>query len=202
MPKSISAAQRGYDFDEGESKDMFTEVKGVFAEYGKKFLLNLSRFANSAGVVASGNLLKQATFRLTPDGSTMQIMMPDYFDYPNEGVHGVKSSTNAPGSPYRFKNYGMNEQGRKSIKDYINSGHAKIATVRKDKAFGIGKEKKYKSIADSQADQMIYLIKAYGVKKTNYFTNALNATFKDFEVKMSEAVGRDIVFTLEKLNRK
>lgn len=202
MPKSISEAQKGYDFSEGESKELFAEVKGVFADYGKKFLHNLQQTANSLGVVASGNLLKQATFRFTSDGSTMQIIVPDYFDYPNEGVQGVKSSRNAPGSPYKYKNYGMSEEGRQSIKDYINSGKGKIRNVRSDKAFGIGRETKYKTIADAQAGQLIYLIKAYGIKKTNYFTIALNNTFKDFDIKMSEALGKDIVFTLEKLNRK
>ena len=40
-------------------------------------------------------------------------------------------------------------------------------------------------------------------EKTNYFTDALNATFgKDFELKMTEAVGADLIFSLEKLNRK
>ena len=135
----------------------------------------------------------------------MRIIVPDYYDYPNEGVRGVKSSKNAPTSPYKYKTYRMNDEGRESIRQYIQSGRAKIATVTKtkDKALGIGLEKKKLSLIDAQTNQLVYLIKRFGIKKTNYFTDALNATFgKDFELKMSEAFGKEIVFTLEKLNRK
>lgn len=155
-------------------------------------------------MVATGKLLSESKFRIV-EGNTMQILVPDYYDFPNEGVRGVKSSKNAPGSPYKFKNYGMNSEGRANIKRLIESGKAKVDLVRKngDKALGIGLEKKRLSVADMKTNHLIYFIKRFGIKKTNYFTDALNATFgKDFELKMSEAIGADIVFTLEKLNRK
>lgn len=208
MPKSIAEAQQNILGDLGsigDSRDIFTAgVKSVFNTFGRKFLTNLSNEANSKGVVASGKLLSDSKF--TIEGGTMKIIVPDYYDFPNEGVRGVKSSKNAPGSPYKYKNYGMNEEGRTSIKKYIASGHAKIDLVRKrkDKALGIGLEKKRLSVADMRANQLIYLIKAYGIKKTGYFTEALNKTFinSDFEAKMTEEIGKSIVFTLEKLNRK
>ncbi len=209
MPISIGAAQQkalgeGFLDDIGTGKDSFRITKGVFEQYGTEFLLNMGKFANKKKVVASGKLLSNSKFRIV-DGNTMQIIVPDYFDYPNEGVRGVKSSKNAPGSPYQYKSYGMNAEGRASIKKYIESGHAKIDLVRKtkDKALGIGLEKKRLSVADLKTNQLVYMIKRQGIKKTGYFTDALNATFnKDFELKMSEAVGADIVFTLEKLNIK
>lgn len=206
MPTSISAVQKeaissGFLDGIGEGKSGI--IDGVFESFGKKFLLNLGKFANKRKVVASGNLLSQSRFVIT--GDTMQIIVPDYYDYPNEGVRGVKSSKNAPGSPYKYKSYGMSNEGRASIKKYIQSGRAKIDTVRKtnDKALGIGLERKRLSLIDIQTNQLVYLIKAFGIKKTNYFTDALNATFgKEFELKMTEAFGKEIVFTLEKLNRK
>lgn len=208
MPSSISAVQQkaidsGFIDTIGESKAMFEVVKGVFEDFGGEFLINLGKFANKRKVVASGKLLSESRFVIK--GDTMQIIVPDYYDYPNEGVRGVKSSKNAPGSPYKFKNYGMSSEGRASIKQYIASGKAKIDTVRKtkDKALGIGLEKRRLSVADMQANTLIYLIKRFGIKKTNYFTDALNATFgKEFELKMTDAIGKEIVFTLEKLNRK
>ena len=99
----------------------------------------------------------------------------------------------------------MNSEGRAKIKQYIESGRAKVSTVvkTKDKALGIGLEKKKLSLIDAQTNQLIYMIKRFGIKKTNYFTDAVNATFgKDLELRMTEAFGKDIVFTLEKLNRK
>jgi len=73
---------------------------------------------------------------------------------------------------------------------------------KRDKALGIGRERKGLSLIDVKTNQLVFLIKAYGIKATHYFTDAIKETFKDFELKMSEAVGRDIIFTLEKLNRK
>lgn len=208
MPISISAAQQkalgsGFLDGIGEDKVELLITKTLFEQYGAEFLLNLGKFANERKVVNKGNILSKSTFRIV-DGDTMQIIVPDYFDYPNEGVQGVRSSKNAPNSPYKYKSFGMSAAGRKSIKDYIQSGKAKIRTVRKsnDKALGIGLEKKKLSLIDVQTNTLIYLIKAFGIKKTDYFTDALKETFKDFNVKMSEAVGQDIVFTLEKLNRK
>jgi hypothetical protein len=208
MPSNIGSVQKstigsGFLDSVGEGKDEFTFVNTVFEEYGKQFLLNLSKSANDKKVVASGNLLSQTKFEV--EGNVMRIIVPDYYDFPNEGVRGVKSSKNAPTSPYKYKTYGMSDEGRASIRQYIQSGRAKISTVTKtkDKALGIGLEKKKLSLIDAQTNQLVYLIKRFGIKKTNYFTDALNATFgKDFELKMSEAFGKQIVFTLEKLNRK
>ena len=215
MPISISKAQQQASGD--GSLDFLDDLEGindikpvrlsitekVLAQYGAEFLLVMGKLANQRKVVNTGDLLRDAKFRMIDDGATLQIIVPDYYDFPNEGVKGVKSTKNAPRSPYRFKNYGMNPEGRKSIAEYIRSGKARIETVRKgDKAFGIGREKKQKSLIDAKTDQLIYMIKRQGIKATYYFTDAIKETFKDFELTMSEAVGRDIVFTLQKLNRK
>ena len=207
MPISIAQAQQKVlgslsGFGEERSTVKLSITEEVFKQYGEEFLLNLDKFANQRKVVAKGKILTDATFRI--EGDTMQILVPDYFDYPNEGVKGVKSSTNAPNSPYKFKTFGMSAEGLKSIREYIRSGHAKIKTVvkTKDKALGIGREKKHLSLLDVQTNTLAYMIKRQGIKATHYFTDALKETFKDFDIKMSEAVGQDIVFTLEKLNRK
>jgi hypothetical protein len=108
-------------------------------------------------------------------------------------VKGVRSSKNAPNSPYQFKNYGMSADGRKSIRDYIESGRAKIRSVKQDKALGIGTERKSKSLIDVQTDTLIYLIKKYGIKATNYFTKTIEQSQKDIQVLMAEAIGKDFV---------
>ena len=208
MPISIKEAQTrainsGFLSSLGETKDTVDLgiTEAMLAEYGELFLKNLAKYAEQRQVVYKGEILTRSIFRIV-DGNTLQIIVPEYFDYPNEGVRGVKSSSNAPNSPYRYKTLGMNEEGRRSIREYIESGHAKIANVKNDRAFGIGREGKHKKLIDVQTDTLVYLIKAFGLKKTDYFTDALKETFSDFEIKMSEAVGADIVFTLEKLNRK
>ena len=203
MAVSIAQAQKAYNFSEGSTDYVeFTNATNAFEQFGIEFLLNLAESARKHKVVASGELLSKAKYRVGKDGKSMQIMVPDYFDYPNEGVKGVKSSRNAPNSPYQYKSYGMNADGRKSIKKYIAQGHAKIENVRTDKTKGVGLEKKRLSVADQKANQLIYWIKRQGIKATHYFDEAVKETFKDFEFKMSEAIGKDIIFTIEKINRK
>jgi hypothetical protein len=102
----------------------------------------------------------------------------------------------------------MSSEGRASLKRYILSGKAKIRSVQNDKALGKGGEKigvafsSKKTLIDKQVDTLAYLIKRFGIKKTNYFTDAFNKTFKSFEVDMVEAAGRDIVITFNRLNKR
>jgi hypothetical protein len=75
-----------------------------------------------------------------------------------------------------------------------------------DKALGKGGEKigvsfsKKGSLIDRQVETLSYLIKKFGIKTTNYFTDAFNKTFENFEIKMAEAVETDIVITFERIN--
>lgn len=208
MPKSISQVQANYissgSFvgEDSENFELF-EAKNELEKFGPLFKEAIGRWANKKEVVATGDLISGVFFKMADDGNTLQIWMPDYFDYPNEGVKGVRSSKNAPGSPYQYKNYGMSQEGRNNIRKYIDEGRAKIKTVEKtkDKALGIGFEGKQLSLLDTKTNQLIYLIKKFGIKKTGYFTGAVNEVFKDFELKMVGAVEKDIVFTLEKINR-
>jgi hypothetical protein len=213
MSININKAQadflrEGGDFG-GTDITEFGVVAGVLEQYGAELLTNISYFANNKGVVGSGDLLESMTQEVTSENGvdTFRLRMLDYYDYPNEGVKGVNSSSNAPGSPYQYRNYGMSSEGRASLKKYILSGKAKITSVRNDKALGKGGEKigvafSNKTLIDQQVDTLAYLIKRFGIKKTNYFTDAFNKTFKTFEVDMVEAAGRDIVITFNRLNKR
>ena len=214
MSININKAQadflsEGGDFG-GTDITEFGVVAGVLEQYGAELLKNISYFGNNKGVVGSGDLLSSMVPELTEENgvTTFRLRMLDYYDYPNEGVKGVNSSSNAPGSPYQYRNYGMSSDGRASLKKYILSGKAKITSVRNDKALGKGGEKigvafsNKKALIDKQVDTLAYLIKRFGIKKTNYFTDAFNKTFENFEVDMVEAAGRDIVVTFNRLNKR
>jgi hypothetical protein len=197
----------------GEDRDSdvvhLTVTEKLLAQYGAAFKLELAESMRIKQVVASGKLADSITPEITSgDGYTLlQIRVLDYYDFVNKGVKGVKSSANAPNSPYQYKNYGMSKEGRQSLHDYVTSGRAKISSVSKDKARGIGLERKginlsTKDLVDEQVATLGYLIKAYGIKATNYFTDAFDKVFKDFDVVMADAVGRDIVLTLSQLGKK
>ena len=214
MSININKAQqdflsKGGDFG-GSNITEFGVVASLVEQYGAELLTNISYFANNKGVVGSGELLSSMAPELTEENGIdiFRLRMLDYYDYPNEGVKGVNSSSNAPGSPYQYRNYGMSSEGRSSLKRYILSGKAKITSVQNDKALGKGGEKigvafsNKKSLIDQQVDTLAYLIKRFGIKKTNYFTDAFNKTFANFEVNMVEAAGRDVVITFNRLNKR
>jgi len=214
MSISISKAQKealnsGFDFG-GENLMEFNAVNSILEQYGAELLKNISRFGNNKGVVGSGELLSNMIPEIVEQNgvTTFTLRMLDYYDYPNEGVKGVNSSANAPNSPYKYKNYGMPESGRASLKRYILSGKAKITSVMNDKALGKGGEKigvsfaSKKTLIDKQVDTLAYLIKRFGIKTTNYFTDAFNKTFESFEVSVAEAVGTDILITFERINKR
>lgn len=167
----------------GTDKKVFSTIKGSRTSFTEKALLFayaqlakiIEQEINKHKLTASGALVGSLDGVLEKNEGAMSILvyMADYYDYVNQGVKGVKSSKNAPGSPYRYKNYGMSQEGRSSLKTYIQSGKAKISSVRNDKALGIGHEKKGVSLLDAKVETLAYLIKAFGITKTNYFTDAM-----------------------------
>ena len=59
------------------------------------------------------------------------------------------------------------------------------------------KQAKKKSLIDQQVDTLIYNIKKYGIKKTDYFTDAFEKVFANWEQDMAEAFGEDVKLALQ-----
>jgi len=200
------ALASGFDFG-GDDITEFSVVNGVLEQYAEEFLKNISYYANNKKVVSSGDLINSMVPEIIEGNGSIvfRLKMIDYYDFPNEGVKGLRSSKNAPKSPYRYRNYGVPQSMKDSLKKYIQSGKAKITSVMNDKALGKGGERKglrfagKKTLIDTQVATLGYLIKRFGIKSTNYFTDAFNKTFEDFEVKMFEAVESGIIITFENI---
>jgi hypothetical protein len=205
MPISFSKAQSRALDKIGSSRDEFEffVASNILEQYGAEFKAELERIMKERQISASGDLADSINPQVDNDGKRLTITMLDYYDFVNEGVKGVKSSKNASTSPYKFKNYGMNAEGRASIKNYILSGKAKVRSTGGDKARGIGLERKgvqlsqKKSLIDRQVDTLIYNIKKYGIKKTDYFTDAFEKVFANWEQDMAEAFGEDVALSLQ-----
>jgi hypothetical protein len=202
LNRRISASELGAGTESADGAVSFEEVTNVLEQYAILFEQNLAKVSKEVGNVASGDLLKSFDYQISPDGNTLKLFLADYFDYTNVGVKGVKSSKNAPSSPYQYKNYGMSEEGRRSIKKYIQDGRAKIRDIEKTKYKRAGLEAKKKSLIDTQTDTLIYLIKRYGIKATHYLDKTIEITFKDIGEKLGEAVAADISYTINTLNKK
>ena len=213
MP-NIGSVQREADselegfasFDRTGIEDVELTVTGkILAQYGAEFVQLVKDLINERKLVATGNLADVSNPEIdeAPGITTMRIRLADYYDFVNKGVKGVKSSRNAPDSPYQFRNYGVGTDMRKNLTRYVQEGRFKIRTVRRDVAVGTGLERKGVSLStrpsiEQQVNQLGYLIKAYGIKKTSYFDDAFNQVFNNFEVVMTEAVGQDIILTLSR----
>jgi hypothetical protein len=191
-------------------KSIYIVLEDTLSEYGEKFLYLLEKYYNQRGVKASGAIISESKSIITENGNgtLLTISLPDYYDYPNEGVRGVKESQNASNSPYKFKSLTkMSKEGRESLKKYILSGKAKVRAVNKT----IGQEKKYKrisetkkkSLIDKQVDTLIYNIKKYGIKTTRYFDDAFEEAFSDLDVAVSEQMADAMVISIVKqVNKK
>jgi hypothetical protein len=80
----------------------------------------------------------------------------------------------------------MNQEGRNSIKRYIESGKAKVSSLDVKRYGAVKGEKKSKSLIDARVDTLVYLIKKYGIKTKNFIDKPLKDTFKDLEVKIAD----------------
>lgn len=196
LAESFSFAREGKDFDPVQ----LTIIEKLLSEYGKAFQKELEEQIKSKGITASGNLRDNINPQLE-EGNKLVIRMPEYYDYPNKGVQGVKSSRNAPNSPYQYRNYGMNKQGRESIREYIRLGKAKVATVKRDAARGIGSERKGVDAETAKVNTLIYFIKAYGIKTTNYYDIAFEKVFGTLQQALSDGIGYQISLTIDSINR-
>jgi hypothetical protein len=203
MPKSFAKAQAdALNSLGGKDREQFVPfvAQNILEQYGQDFKILLEAYIKSRKVSSTGALADNIYPSVSEDGNKLIVTMLDYFDYPNEGVRGVKGTKNGVGSPYKFKNYGMNAEGRASIKRYILDGKAKVSNVKAP--VGLERKNKKKSLIDKQVDTLIYMIKRYGIKRTEYFNNAFEEAFKDIDVVMGEALGIDIAMNIQTISSK
>lgn len=208
MPISLKAAReraQGRAISRIGTKDEFElfVASDILEQYGVAFKAELEQLLKQRQISASGELADSINPQVDSQGKKLTITMLDYYDFVNEGVKGVKSSKNASTSPYSFKNYGMSADGRASIKKYILSGKAKVTDKKTMGRTVLGLERKgvqfsqKKSLIDRQVDTLIYNIKKYGIKKTDYFTDAFEKVFANWEQDISEAIGEDVALSLQ-----
>lgn len=203
--KAKVEALKGLEF---QNRDEFVPfiAQNILQQYGADFKILVQAYIKSRQVSASGKLADNITSETSDEGNKLTIKMLDYFDFPNEGVKGWGSSKNAQASPYTYRRKAKtnsNGQFQASIKEYILSGKAKVKNVQSP----VGLERKVdrgkkKSLIDKQVDNLIYMIKRYGIKRTEYFNDAFEEAFKDIDVVMGEALGIDIALNIQTISSK
>jgi hypothetical protein len=192
-----------FNLEDNKLIDLKDVTLSFFEKYAAIYLLAISESIKKNQVVGSGKMLKGIDPQISKEESTMRIYMADYYDFVNKGVKGVKNYKNAPASPYKYKNYVMNAEGRASIKDYIQSGKAKISVAtKKNTTNAVGLEKKKISLIDLKTNTLIYLIKKYGIKTTNFFDEATESVRKSMIEDISEVMAQTIVIQIGQPKKK
>jgi hypothetical protein len=192
-------------FIEGTGAETFTDkvnstIEAFLTTLGDKFTEKWVTTLDQKKIVASGEIDK---VRFTIDETdsekvTLNIFFVGYAKFVDKGVKGVKSSANAPDSPYQFKNYGMNAEGRASVKRWLDSGKAKVTATDVKRYGSFRGEKKFSKIseADSKLNTLIYNIKKYGIKKRDFINPVLNETLDGAAKELSDILGKEIVINI------
>jgi hypothetical protein len=208
MPVSISQSQKinldnGFvgsvgSFDFTELKD---EINSLLLIRGAMFKDEWIDVLNSKKIIASGNI-ENVVYEIEESASSvsLNISYPYYAKFVDKGVKGVKSSKNAPKSPYQFKNFGMSEEGRKSIANWLRSAKAKVRSKDVKKYGAVRTERKFKKISDfdSKVETTIFNIKKYGLKARNFIDPVLKKSLEGFEQELGEAIGKTITINIFK----
>jgi len=157
-------------------------VKKVFDLFGQKVVKTAQGILNAKGKNASGDLGSSLGYHLkVKDGMLdLRFLGAPYASIVDKGVRGSISSKNAPKSPYKYTgskkaaNIGAIDKWvvRKGLKSARDSQGRFIK--RKTLVFFIAKK--------------IYL---YGIKPSNFFTDALNEGLRTLPRKFAKAYAQD-----------
>jgi hypothetical protein len=209
MAKSISQRQKIFledTFVDNVGSGAFTEsvnttIEAFLNTLGDKFTKEWVEIINKKKIVASGDIETKLNIEIDDSNASklaLNIFFPYYAKFVDKGVKGVKSSKNAPDSPYQFKNYGMSDEGRKSLRKYLLSGKAKVTTRDVQKYGPVGTESKFKKISDedSKLNTLIYNIKKYGIKKRDFINPVLNTTLDGAAKELGKILGKEIVINI------
>ena len=180
-------------------------INSVLEGYGLIAISNIQRNIKDRQVVNSGQMSSTMYQKVDNENGqqSLKIYIKDYYRFVDKGVKGVKSTNNAPKSPYRYKTLtGMSKEGRSSIQSLITSGKAKVKVISqassKTERRGLQFKGTKKSLLEMQTDQLIYNIKKYGIKTTNFFKDGFEETFKDLQKDLGAALKKDISINIIK----
>jgi len=175
-------------------------LDNLLLEYAEKYKDELVASIERKQITSSGEMEKNITFTLKDINGikVLDIYLVDYAKFVDKGVKGWGSSKNAPSSPYKYKTKGMNQDGRNSIRRYIESGKAKVSSLDVKRYGPVRGEKKSKSLIDARVDALIYLIKKYGIKTTNFIKEPTEKVFKDLAVRIADEYAVNISVQITK----
>lgn len=181
-----------------------SDMEKLLSEYITKFLNTAADNLNKTQSVTTGNLLDSLDFNIesTRSGYTINFTALDYYKFVDKGVRGAGASRKNNTSPYKFKFITPSKSHVTAIEKWIIRNRL-TATASDVNRYGrTGRERK--AIDPTKGRQSLAYIIAKSIKRdglyeTGFWTDAFNDTFKDFGVKMSEALGKTITVNLQQM---
>ena len=158
-----------------------SNVDKVLDTFGRKVVQTARGILNAKGKNASGDLGSSLGYfiKVYPSGAIdMSFVAEGYAKFVDKGVKGSKSSAKAPNSPYKY----TTKQPPSNVIDKwaVRKG---IQGVRDKKGRFIPRKSLVFSIARN--------IKLYGVKPSNFFTDAFNVAYRDLPKDFIKAYAQD-----------
>jgi hypothetical protein len=218
MALSIAQAQAAFLREGGPmggtirpAPNELSDMEKLLAGYIEKFLNTAADNLNKTQSVTTGNLLDSLDFEIVSDrnGYTINFTALDYYKFVDKGVRGAGSSLKNSTSPYKFKYLMGGGKGTKKKSDLVTAIEKWIirnrltATARDVNRYGrTGRERK--AIDPTKGRKTLAYIIARSIKRdglyeTGFWSDAFEDTFKDFGVKMSEALGKTITVNLQQM---
>jgi len=190
----------------GMSKGVFVPKEDMplalqmVAEYVEAFERRVDNELNRLDKVDTGNLASSIRYETTEtaNGLIIEVYVNDYYKFVDKGVRGVGKNNENTTSPFRFRYLNPSKSHVSAIRKWIarNGIKARVTDIKKYGAVGM-ENRRPQDI--SLAGIIARSIKSKGLRRTGFWENSIDAVFKDFDVKMSQALGIDIRVNLENM---
>jgi hypothetical protein len=179
---------------------------GMLNQYWQKIVDDLVKSLYDVGRVASGATAQSIAdgntnpITITSNGFRIQIAMPTYYQFIDEGVSGAEKNKGISRfsykSPFSWKNAPPISAVRKFM---LNRGISKFSDIKAKRSYTrkntkSGKRRDAEAIRNSIAFAVSYNIWKYGLDKTNFYSNVINdKELLDFERKLLDQYRKYII---------
>jgi hypothetical protein len=190
----------------GMSKGVFVPKEDIplalqlVAEYIEAFERQVADELNRLDKVDTGSLASSIRYETTEtrNGIIIEVFVNDYYKFIDSGVQGIGRNNKNTTSPYRFRTLNPSQSHVSAIRKWIARNGIKARATDVKKYGAVGRENR-----QPQDKSLAYIIarsiKSKGLIRTGFWTDSIEQTFKDFDVKMSQALGIDIRVNLENM---
>lgn len=211
MAVSIAQAQAAFLKEGGPmggvlrpSPNELSDMEKLLAGYIERFLKKASDNLNKTQSVTTGNLLDSLDFNIESNrnGYTINFTALDYYKFVDKGVRGAGRSAKNSTSPYKFKFITPSKSHVTAIEKWIIRNRLTATRSDVNKYGRTGRERK--AIDPTKGRKTLAFLIARSIKRdglyeTGFWSDAFEETFRDFGVKMSEALGKTITVNLQQM---